>query len=185
MNKKIVYLGVGIIVVIVALFVFNSFLSKEVIEEAIVEETPVVDVISINNLIVPNQAAETEIFVEKVLLKSNESGGFVVIRREQADEEEVEVLKTEELYVTPSGQVSISLGGETVFSINGKETKKLLNKLENSRENIEEHLKNVREKAEELSGYVSPVNKSEPVFCGRYQRSGYCCETYGLQGEEN
>ena len=101
------------------------------------------------------------------------------------EEEEVEILKAEELQVTSSGQVSTSLGGETVFSINKKETEKLLNKLENSRKNIEEHLGNVKERAKELSGYVSPTNRSEPVFCGRYQRSGYCVEMYVLQGEGN
>ncbi len=81
MNKKIIYLVVGIVVVIVAFFVFNSLLNKRVVEPP-TEEPPVVDVISINNLIVPDQAAETEIFVEKVLLKSDENGGFVIIRRE-------------------------------------------------------------------------------------------------------
>ena len=99
------------------------------------------------------------------------------------DEEEIEVMKEEELYVTTTGQVASSLGGETVFSINKKETEKLLNRINDSRKNIKKHLDNVKEKARELSGYSTPVSGSEPVFCGRYQRNGYCVEIYVLQGE--
>ncbi len=101
------------------------------------------------------------------------------------EEEKIEILKDEELQVTSTGQVSTSIGGETVFSMNKKETEKLLSKLESSRKNIEAHLINVKERAEERSGYLSPESKSETVFCGRYQRSGYCVEMYVLKGEGN
>ena len=89
------------------------------------------------------------------------------------------------MQVTSTGQVSTSVGGETVFSMNKKETEKLLSKLEDSRKNIEAHLINVIERAEERSGYLSPECNSERVFCGRYQRSGYCIEMYVLKGEGN
>lgn len=79
MNKKIIYLSVGIVAVIIALFAFNGFLTKEVIIEAPITQEPVVEIISINNLLVPDQAADSEIFVEKILLRSDEKGGFVVI----------------------------------------------------------------------------------------------------------
>ena len=84
MNKKVIYLIIGIIVVVVALFAFNKFLKKEVIEEPLIVEIPVeipVEIISVNNLVVPNQAPGTEIFIERVLLKTDGNGGFVIIHR--------------------------------------------------------------------------------------------------------
>ncbi len=98
-------------------------------------------------------------------------------------DEEIEILEPEELNVTATGQVSTSLGGETVFSINKKETQKLIEKLEDSRRNIEQHLGKVQIKAKELSGYVTPTGEDEPIFRGRYRRDGYSVEMYALQGE--
>jgi cephalosporin-C deacetylase-like acetyl esterase len=100
-------------------------------------------------------------------------------------EEDVQVLKPEELYMTSSGQVSASFGGESVFSLNKKETTILFDKLESSRTNIEGHLKNVTDRAKTISGYVSPGSGSEAVFCGRYRRGNYCIEMYVIKGEGN
>jgi len=100
-------------------------------------------------------------------------------------EEDVEILKPEELNVTTTGQISTFLNGETVFSINEKETQKLIEKLEESRRNIQGHLNEVQRKAKELSGYVAPSIKNETIFRGRYRREGYSIEMYALQGEGN
>ncbi|MFC1558446.1 alpha/beta hydrolase family protein [candidate division KSB1 bacterium] len=100
-------------------------------------------------------------------------------------EEEVEVLTYEELTVTPTGQISTYLGGENVTSLNMKETEKLINKIEDSRKNVEEHINSVRKKAKEISGFADPLCDTEPVFCGRYQRDGYCVEMYVLKGEKD
>jgi cephalosporin-C deacetylase-like acetyl esterase len=100
-------------------------------------------------------------------------------------EENVEVLKPEELTVASAGQVSSSFGGESVFSLNKKETANLFDKLESSRINIEDHLKNVNASAQKISGYVSPGKGSGAVFCGRYRRGDYCIEMYVIKGEGN
>ncbi|HDY87042.1 MAG TPA: xylan esterase, partial [bacterium] len=94
-----------------------------------------------------------------------------------------EILKSEELNITTTGQLSTLLGGETAFSINKKETQKLINKIEESRKSINVHLDKVKMKAKELSGYASPSEKVKSVFRGRYQRDGYSVEMYVLQGE--
>lgn len=99
------------------------------------------------------------------------------------DEEEVEILTPEELQVTPTGQVLTSFDGETVFTINRNETKKLLDNIENSRKDIETHLNIVIPKAREISGYIEPVHEGETVFLGRYNRTGYNVEMYVLEGE--
>jgi len=98
-------------------------------------------------------------------------------------DEEIEILEQEELNVTATGQVSTSLGGETVFSINKKETQELIEKLEDSRKNIQEHLGKVQIKAKELSGYATPSSEDELIFRGRYRREDYSVEMYALHGE--
>lgn len=95
MNKKIIYLIVGLIIVIIALFAFNKFLKNEVVEEPPVDKSPVempVEIISIDTLVVPDQAPGDEIFVEKVLLKTDGNGGFVVVHRVTEDGETGDVI---------------------------------------------------------------------------------------------
>lgn len=100
-------------------------------------------------------------------------------------QEDFEGFKPEDLQVTETGQLSTSLSGETAFSINEKETEKLIVKLRDSRNNINEHLVKVQFKAKELSGYVAPQSDVKSVFRGRYQRDGYSVEMHALHGEGN
>jgi hypothetical protein len=128
MNKKIIYLIVGLIVIAIALFAFNKLLKEEVVEEPIITETPEeeqVEIISVNNLIVPDQAPGAEVFVEKVLLKTDEDGGFVVIHRVTEDGDTGEVIGvsrylepgiTENLVVVLNEDETVEVG-ETVTAI--------------------------------------------------------------------
>ncbi len=88
-----------------------------------------------------------------------------------------------ELQITETGQVSTSLGGETVFSLNKKEAEKLITKLEQSRKGLDKHLKAIKKTAKELSGYLKPNEVEDIVFTGRFQRSGYSVERYFIKGE--
>ena len=99
-------------------------------------------------------------------------------------DENVTVLDPKELMVTPTGNVASSFeNAGTVFSINKKETQKLIDKILTSRKKIEPHLEGVQLKAKELSGYVAPQAEMKSVFRGRYQRDGYSVEMYALNGE--
>jgi dienelactone hydrolase len=101
-------------------------------------------------------------------------------------EEKVEILSEKELTVTPTGQISTFLGGEMIFDVNKKETLKLIENLEKSRKDIENHLKIVQTKAKELSGYIEPLDyDEEPFINGRYKRDGYTVEKYAIRGEGN
>jgi hypothetical protein len=91
--------------------------------------------------------------------------------------------KPEEVKVTPTGQVSTSLGGETVFSLNRKEAEKDMNALELSRRDLSAHIPRVLASAKELSGYREPTEVTEPVFTGRIQNEGYVTEKYFVRGE--
>jgi dienelactone hydrolase len=98
---------------------------------------------------------------------------------------EIITMKPEELNVTPTGQLSTSLGGETVFSINARESQKLIERINASRKDIDRHIEVVRRKAKELSGYEIQEKDINPVFRGRYQRDGYAVELYALHGNGN
>ncbi len=98
-------------------------------------------------------------------------------------EHEYEYLTERELQVTETGQVSTSYESETVFSINRREARSLLNKLEQSRRSAD-HLSRVVEKARLLSGFLEPGTEApNAVFRGRYPREGYVIEKWGLSGE--
>lgn len=99
------------------------------------------------------------------------------------DEEPFDGFKPEDLQVTETGQLSTSVGGKLAFDINKDECQKLLQKLNDSRENITEHLNDIPQKAARISGFISPSEKTEPVFRGRYRRDGYSVEMYALHGE--
>lgn len=96
---------------------------------------------------------------------------------------EINVLPIEELQVTKTGQLATSVKGETVFSINKKESQKLIDQINDSRISGDNHLEIVKQKAKELAGYVEPEESVKSVFRGRYRREGYSVEKYALYGE--
>lgn len=99
-------------------------------------------------------------------------------------EEEVPILPAAELTVTPSGQISTSLGGDMVFDVNKRETQELIKNLEKSRKDIARHLSGVLVKAKDISGYaVSEVSEYEAFLNGRYQREGYTLGKYAIKGQ--
>lgn len=81
-TKKLIYLFIAIVVIILALFAFNKFLSRQVVDDGVVEEVPPV---SVTNIIVPDQAGNNSVFVEEVSLKEGGPGGFVGIYRTTED----------------------------------------------------------------------------------------------------
>ncbi len=98
-------------------------------------------------------------------------------------DEDVEILPAAELTATRTGQVSNSLGGETVFSLNRAEAEKLAGRLQKSRESLPLHLERVRSEARRLSGNQPPESTAGAIFRGRYARPGYRVEMYVLPGE--
>ena len=98
-------------------------------------------------------------------------------------DEETQPLTMDELKVTGTGQVSTSLGGETVFSLNLKRTTEIPGKLNESRKNLSEHLQQIIQSAKRLSGYIEHTEVSKPVFAGRIIRKTYSVEKYFVKGE--
>lgn len=100
-----------------------------------------------------------------------------------AKDEEVSLLSEAEIRVTPTGQLSTSLGGETVFSLHQKEAKEHLENLVQARTDLSGHLQRALAQAKVLSGYRASEDTPEPVFTGRIQRQGYSIEKYFIAGE--
>ena len=98
-------------------------------------------------------------------------------------EEDVEYLTSDELQKTTTGQLSTSLGGETIFSLNCKEAEKVISHLQDSRKPLGQHLQKVPVSAQKLSGYRKPLLTDSPVFTGRTQNEGYVTEKYYVKGE--
>ncbi|MEX2233543.1 MAG: acetylxylan esterase [Cyclobacteriaceae bacterium] len=98
-----------------------------------------------------------------------------------AADEEMAPLTESELRVTATGQVSTSLGGQTVFSLNAMETARVINASQSDKKLSGPG--SLLDKAKELSGYREPGDSAEPVFSGRIQREGYAIEKYFLKGE--
>lgn len=99
------------------------------------------------------------------------------------NDEKVEILPPVELQVTKTGQVSDSYQGETVFSLNKKESDKLYNRLQLSRQNNKNHLSRVKENAMALSGFIAPDNKVKAIYRGSHQREGYTIGMYAIEAE--
>jgi hypothetical protein len=98
-------------------------------------------------------------------------------------EEDVEFLSSQDLQKTSTGQLSSSLGGETVFSLNRSETKQPALNPEASGTDLKRHLSEVLNSSRELSGYREPSVIDDPTFTGRIQREGYAIEKYFVKGE--
>lgn len=99
-----------------------------------------------------------------------------------SSEIEVKSLSKDQLQVTETGQLSTSLKGETVFSLNLKEVERLNAQLEEARSDPA-HNSKVIDAAKELSGYREPQATKQPVLTGQIQRDGYTIRKYFVQGE--
>jgi hypothetical protein len=100
-----------------------------------------------------------------------------------AKDVETQLLTNDELRVTPTGQVSLSLQSETVFSLNLKRAGKLESILEEQRKNSAGFPGDAVRSAMVLSGYIGPANVEKPVFTGKIVKEKYIIEKYFVKGE--
>lgn len=85
MNKKVLYFVIVLIVIVLGLFVFNKILKEKIVEvpetSNVTNNEEIVDpnIVSVNEIIAPDQAPGREVFIEKASFKTDGDGGFVVI----------------------------------------------------------------------------------------------------------
>lgn len=99
------------------------------------------------------------------------------------EEEEVEYLTEKELQKTSTGQLSTTLGVETLFRLNCREAEKYTSILQEARKDLGRNLRETLISAKQLSGYREPSFSDMPVFTGRVQKVGYTVEKYFIKGE--
>jgi hypothetical protein len=136
-NNKVVYWVVGIIACIAGFFALNMFLSRPaaVINESEIAKTQDQnEVVSVDNVVIPDQASGSTVFVEKVLLKTGGKGGFVVVHRAKQDGMPGEIIGvskylepgvTENLLVSLDKDIKVSTGDKLIGMIhadNGDKT---------------------------------------------------------------
>jgi len=97
----------------------------------------------------------------------------------------VEVPDIEELLVTKTGQVSTSLNGQSVFSLNKTIVYKEIADINNSRIDYIKHIQNIPTVAAKLSGFNLPEDFCKPVFSGRFRNPEYTLEKYLIPGSGN
>ncbi len=97
----------------------------------------------------------------------------------------VSLLTKEELKVTSSGQISTSIKGETVFTLNMKELGKVISKRDSLLNSYDDKAGHILNAARRLSGYIDPVTTDKAVFSGRFRKEGYSLEKYFIKGEGN
>ncbi len=98
-------------------------------------------------------------------------------------DEETEELTSRELQVTPTGQVSTSYSGETVYSLNKKYAGQLIEQIQESRKEPQKHREKVTEKARLLSGYQDIEKPVKAVYAGQIVEESYVLDKYYIQGE--
>ncbi len=99
-------------------------------------------------------------------------------------EDEVTITLTkEEMQVTPTGQVSTSFDGETVFSMNRRKALNLGDQLNERRKDPESFLPEATAAARRLAGYREPSDIQDPVMTGRVKRKDHVMEKYFIRGE--
>lgn len=100
-------------------------------------------------------------------------------------DQDIPQLTKEELQVTEKGQISLSPGSETVFSLNAKLAMKLNDELTVQRRSPGAFIPEVIISAKELSGYTEPEDDVEPVFTGRIVNDTYSVEKFFIKGESD
>ncbi|MBL7696821.1 MAG: acetylxylan esterase [Chitinophagaceae bacterium] len=98
----------------------------------------------------------------------------------------VEIIPEKDLHVTPTGQAVTAKGGKIIFDMNKEVVDKHITRLNESRKNNPNHLKEVVKAAKAISGYKpSSPAKLNPFINGRYRRDGYFIELLTIDGEND
>ncbi len=95
---------------------------------------------------------------------------------------DVEIFDPEELWVTETGQLSTTLKGETIFSLNKKIVQNQAEVLKASRLHIEQYLEKVPESVLEICGFEYPRQFGKAIFSGRYVKDDYILEKFLIPG---
>lgn len=95
-----------------------------------------------------------------------------------SQDEEVVIFPVEELYVTETGQLSTSVGSKFLFDVNKTLTTKNMEMLNGDRQNMNQHLINLKQKVEAIYGYSKSTKKGKLIFSGQTEFEAYYLNKY-------
>src|SRR6266542_922127 len=99
-------------------------------------------------------------------------------RRLSLDESEIEIESEEDLRCTAKGQISLSLGGETIFSINLAEARRVKPKRGaiSTPEDLRRFQSEIRARVQRLTAFERPAGSPDARASGEIARDGYRIE---------
>ncbi|MGH9767606.1 MAG: alpha/beta hydrolase family protein [Blastocatellia bacterium] len=104
---------------------------------------------------------------------------------EPIDEPEIEIESEDDLRCTQAGQVSLSLGGETIFSINLAEARKVKPKRSaiTTPEDLRRFQAEIRDRVQRLTAFEKPAGSPDVRAFGEIARDGYRIEKLLIEGD--
>lgn len=97
-----------------------------------------------------------------------------------SDDREVEIFKEEDLWVTKTGQVMTSLGGESMYTLNKRIVESQMKTLESKRKAFSNS--KIITSAKKATGFHQPIDFGKSIFSGRYVEDNYSIEKYMING---
>ncbi|MBD3376755.1 xylan esterase [candidate division KSB1 bacterium] len=98
-----------------------------------------------------------------------------------ADDEQVTLFDPQELWVTESGQVQLTLKGKTCFDL--IHTTAVSQRQELDKKRQAQKSENFVDQARQLCGYRELIKPLDRIYHGRYEREGYYIERWIISGE--
>jgi cephalosporin-C deacetylase-like acetyl esterase len=101
------------------------------------------------------------------------------------DEPDVEIESEDELRCVETGQVSLSLGGETIFSINLAEARRVKPKRSaiNTPDDLHRFQTEIRAQVQKLTAFEKPASQPKTRTIGEIARDGYRIEKLLIEGD--
>ncbi|RAJ12274.1 alpha/beta hydrolase family protein [Arenibacter echinorum] len=96
-------------------------------------------------------------------------------------DEEVVIFPVEELYVTETGQLSTSVGSKFLFDVNSDVANKNMEVLNGDRKNMDQHLIDLKQKVQQISGYTQGATKGKLIFSGKTEFETYYLNKYLIE----
>ncbi|MBM1104561.1 acetylxylan esterase [Aurantibacter crassamenti] len=93
-------------------------------------------------------------------------------------DEEVSFFSVEELHVTKTGQLATSLQSDFLFDINKNLSEANKASLEEKRSNLDRHMQGLKQKVNEVSGFVKHEKSGKLIFSGQTEFETYFLSKY-------
>jgi dienelactone hydrolase len=102
-----------------------------------------------------------------------------------SEDREQAIFPVEELYVTATGQLSTSIGSKFLYDVNSESTQKNMEVLNEGRQNMDNHIINLKQKVLAISGYSESSPDGKLLFSGQTEFETYYLNKYLIEQPGN